>query len=190
MMVSIQSQKKFLKNLQSLFEESGQETLLGHPSDNPALDMLAVRFDFIGEKDAFLDLNINFIPLDDMSPFYLLQFFLIVSDEVTPEAADELYIVTNTISEKIPIGAFGYLPDRNVCYFKHNYIMPNNFEESIGLYLRMVQYQCILLRGILNSFIDSILAVVEQKLTAQNALQSGQLAQFFGDSSGKETGFL
>ncbi len=181
MIDAIPSQQKILEHLQSLFQESGQETLLGHPSDHPAIDILAVRFDSIGGKDICLDLNINFIPLDELSPFYLLQFFLIVSDHIVPEAAQELYILINAISEKIPIGAFGYLPDRQVCYFKHNYMIPTNFEENIGLYLSMIHHQCTLLSGILNNFADSILAVVEQKLTAQEALQSSQLAQFFSN---------
>ncbi|MEA5420466.1 hypothetical protein VB712_14635 [Spirulina sp. CCNP1310] len=172
-------QKRFLENVQSVFEELDHQTLLSHPSDNPELDLLAIRFENIGEEKLFLDLNLNFIPLDEMSIFELLQFFMIVSEDIPPEAATELSLLIDMLNEKIPIGAFIYQRDRALCYFKYNYIIPANFDEMPGLYLRMVNQCCNLLVGILNNFVDGLIAVSRQEKTAIAAARSGAMAQFF-----------
>lgn len=178
-MEQVQAHKLFLDNLKVMFEELEHQTLLSHPSDNQELNLLVVRFENVGQEQLFFDLNLNFIPLDETSPICLLQFFMIVSEEISSEGAMELSFLIDALNEKIPIGAFVYHRERALCYFKYNYIIPANFYEMPGLYLRMVNQSCNLLVGILNNFVDGIIAVSMQEKTAMAAMRSGTMGQFF-----------
>ncbi len=143
-------------------------------------DILMVLITPFDDKDRQWALELSFLPTspleDSKNDIDILQCFTAISNQIYPEAVEDLIAMATRINTKLPTGAFGFYKPSHTLYLKHNQILQNDLideNNQIVSHIRTVFiYQFY-------HFVDRLLAVGNKTKTPNEAMADHPLKGVF-----------
>jgi hypothetical protein len=128
MLSSSESHKAELARFRDLLFKEAYQTQLLTAADGVPYDTLLVRIESFAGEHRVWRLEMSFLPglEEELEGVSILQFFVVLSDQLSEEhrtSLNELIVQRNT---KLPIGNFGLLDNPEMLFFKHNAMLPND----------------------------------------------------------------
>lgn len=114
--------KSKLELLETLLHEADLKTNIVKQGPNAPIETLLIALSSLEEKDdRDWQLEISFVPgyNEKLENTDLIQFFVCLTDRVSPTAHATLEKVLTAYNTQIPLGTFGFFKAQNLLYYRH-----------------------------------------------------------------------
>ncbi|MFH1468309.1 MAG: hypothetical protein ABIO70_28230 [Pseudomonadota bacterium] len=166
------AQIELLRACQQVFDQAGLQTALLPPEGDTPYTALVVRLPGVGEREAVIDLQLNYLPFGPevaAAGTHVLQLYAELSTAIPREASPELIALINHLNGQLPLGAFALFPGDGILFWKYTRYQGEGDREQE---LRLLDQQAGLVLHLLQVCTDALLGVASGEITAEEALEA------------------